>query len=58
MGHDHALLSATNNADLEYSFTVVHPVPTFDNTTQLMRVLDRMEQGTSWVIPPLSVRLT
>ena len=29
-----------------YSFTVVHPVPTFDNTTQLMQVLDRMEEGT------------
>ena len=29
-----------------YSFTVVHPVPTFDNTTQLMQVLDRIEEGT------------
>lgn len=35
-----------DGTDAGYSFTVVHPVPTFDNTTQLIEVLDRMEEGT------------
>ena len=49
-------LSAYDDSDWDvYSFTVVHPVPTFDNTTQLMQVLDRMEEGTFSPLPRVRI---
>jgi hypothetical protein len=37
-------------------FTVVHPVPTFDNTSELNRVLDLMQENGLWLI--YDMRLT
>jgi hypothetical protein len=31
-------------------FSVVHPIPTFDNLTALSLVLDRMEQLGLWLV--------